>query len=168
MIDFLDQMQNQLISYIDEPKQNSVGHFANTVFNFAGGGLSSDENPYTTSSADNNLNNSDISFVQRMANATTKAINADNPMKGYGSSPLGYGFYNSPAYLAARFTDLGRFFTQSEPGNFYTNRYKQPEPGQPVKSEDPVAFYSRWYERMRNFAQAEEVATRGQPQIRGT
>jgi hypothetical protein len=77
-------------------------------------------------------------------------------------------FFHSPLYTTRQYQEMGKFFSPTEPGNFYTNRYAQPRKNQPVQSTKASDFYERWYERMRNFAQGEEVATRGQPQIRST
>lgn len=169
MQDFFDSQQKTLASYLAAPEENTVNHFTGKVFGFASGGLAD-----SSDTTDNTLGSSDTgpstSLLQRLINSAQKSFTSSNSSAfggQYGSSPLGMGFYNSPAYLAARFTDLGRFFTGAEPGNFYTNRYEQPQKTPALKSEDPAAYYSRWYERMRNFAQAEEVANRGQTQVRG-
>ena len=76
-------------------------------------------------------------------------------------------FRNSPVYLASQLSQLGQFFTHATPGNFYTNKYDDPHPSKPPQSADPIEFNNRFYQRMREFAQGEEIASAGQPRIRG-
>lgn len=99
-----------------------------------------------------------VSNVLANASKTNSGRNTDNA--------LGQGFYNSPLYIAQHYTQAGKFFNATEPGNFYTNKYKTPTETQPTPSTKLKDFTDAWYLQMRSLAQAEEVATRGSPQIR--
>lgn len=154
MMDFFDQQQRTLIDYIDTPSQNTVGHFTNQIFNFAGGGLADNDTSLRSVSSD------DYS-LQRIMNSANSAFNGNGSVK-YGSSPLGEGFYNSAPYIASHYTNLGKFFSGAPAGNEYTNHYTQPAKNPAIKSEDPNSFYARFYEGMRRFAEAKEVADAGQ------
>ena len=159
---FFDQLQNQLADAIDHDT-NNVGHFATQVFGFAQGGAVSSADPGLVEA------NSDIGLTQRIINAAQKTTTgADATASGgrYGDSPLGAGFYNSAPYIASHYTQLGKFFSGADPGSKYTDHYTTPQKEQPVQSQNPEDFYARWYNRMRNFAQAEEVAAKGQTTVR--
>lgn len=77
-------------------------------------------------------------------------------------------YTNSPTYFAQHMTQLGKFFGAGVgSGNEYTNRIQAPARSKATQATNPEDFYAQWYNRMRNFSQAEEVASRGQGQIRG-
>lgn len=166
---WFDTQQQSLIDLIDSPAQNNVGHFANQVF-FAGGGIAgtydSNTDPKTDSNTGLKTEANEISLTQRLTSAADKTFNVSsdpNTNQGkYGESPLGQGFYNSSPYIASHYTQLGKFFTGAGAGNEYTNRFDQPTKQPAAKSENPGDFYARWYEGMRRFAEAEEVANHGQ------
>lgn len=79
---------------------------------------------------------------------------------------LGMKFYNSPLYLTSHYMQLGKFFQGTEPGNYYTNRYTTPPKPQPIQAETVPNLYARWYQRMREFAEAEEVSNTGKVTVR--
>ncbi len=149
MIDFFDTLGNTLNDIIGSHGNNNVGWAGKQVFGYAEGGeVSTDDfNPGTA------LGSALIAAKQTYGGKQD-------------TSYIGGNFINSPSYMMQHFSQLGKFFHGGEPGNLYTNRFKQPEPTKTQAMENPNAYYSQWYERMRNFAQAEEVANRGQPQIR--
>lgn len=146
-MDLFDKLGGILSDTIGSHDNNHVGWAGENIIGYAEGGEVGDP-----LSAGN--------LLQSIGNAAKPAI--DN---GYGNATLGK-FYNSPVYIASHYSQLGKFFNY--PGNSYNTTVKQPQPNAPAEAEDPKDFYSRWYESMRRFAQAEEVATRGQPQVRST
>jgi len=161
---FFDQQQRALADAI-APETNNVGHFIEQIYGpgYAQGGV-----------VDPGLSqeSSELGMTQRIIAAANKSTTgADATASGgrYGDSPLGQGFYNSAPYIASHYTQLGKFFgSGTEAGNRYTDHFVPPEKSQPVKSQDPEDFFARWYNRMRNFSQSEEVASRGQSQVRTT
>jgi len=160
---FFDQLQNQLADAIDHDT-NNVGHFATQVFRFAQGGAVSSADPGLMEAS------SELGLTQKIINAAQKTTTgADASASGgkYGDSPTGAGFYNSAPYIASHYSQLGKFFgSGTESGNKYTDHYTTPQKEQPVQSQNPEDFYARWYNRLRNFAQATEVADRGQTTVR--
>ena len=165
MITWFDSQQQKLADGID-PITNTVGHFVKEIYKspqgFASGGL-----------ADNKLSVDDestnLALLRNIANeAKAGTTGADAIASGgkYGDSATGSGFYNSPAYLMQHYSQLGKFFSGAEPGNAYTNRYAIPQKQTRPPSEDPNDYYARWYDKMRQFAEAREVAGTGEAEVR--
>lgn len=160
---FFDKQQAILADMLEHSQQNHVGHFADQIFGFAKGGLAGGD------SLDTDKTEANDNLLSRIATSAQKSVTGtDSSVLGgkYGDSPLGAGFVNSPAYITQRYSDLGNFFKGGEPGNFYTNRYEQPVKGQSPQSAKPGDFYAQWYEGMRRFAEAKEVADAGQTTVR--
>jgi len=160
---FFDKIQQELADAID-PETNTVGHFVEQIYGtpkgFAAGGLAGDSGLAEESS--------NIGLLQKLTNAAQKTtIGADSSANAF-DNPLGkQSSYGSPTFLASHYTQLGKFFgSGQEPGNRYTDHYTTPQKGQPAQSQNPEDFYARWYNRLRNFAQATEIADRGQTTIR--
>ena len=146
---YADNYQSQLSDMAgNDPDSNTVGSFFSKIFN-----------PSTDTSGDSTGSNS-------LASTLTKAASSAASHGKYADSPLGSGFYNSPPMIAQRYMELGKFFKGAEPGNEYTNHFQTPQKPQNPKAETLNAFYNQWYEKMRQFAEAEQVATRGQVQTR--
>lgn len=160
---WFDATQKQLAGLINSPADNNVGHFVKEIFNtqgFAGGGLADTDGLRSESN--------DLSLTQRILSSVDKGVSgADSAALGKaGDNPLGGGFYNSAPYIASHYTNLGKFFSGAEPGNYYTNKYEQPVKGQAPKSDSPNTFYSQFYEGMRRFSEASEIANAGQTIVR--
>jgi hypothetical protein len=163
---FFDQQQQKLADAID-PETNTVGHFVEQIYGpvkgYAQGGA---VDPGLSETG------SDLGIMQKIIGAANKSTTgADATASGgrYGDSPLGQGFYNSAPYIASHYTQLGKFFGPgTEPGNKYSDHFTQPQKSQPVQSQNPEDFYARFYNRMRNMAQAEEIANRGQTTVKST
>ncbi len=163
---FFDKLQNELADAID-PENNNVGHFVEQVFGtpkgFAQGGAVSSVDPGIAEEG------SALGSMQKIVNAAQKStIGANASASGgrFGDSPLGQGFYNSAPYIASHYTQLGKFFSGADPGSKYTDRYESPQKGQPAQSQNPEDWYAKFYNRLRNFAQATEIAGRGQETVR--
>lgn len=149
MIDFFDTLGNTLNDIVNSHPNNNMGWAGQQVFGYAEGGEVTD----TVSTP---------GVLQALATAGKQTMNNSRQDTSY----IGGNFINSPTYMMQHYSQLGKFFTGAEPGNLYTNRYKSPEPSKPPVAENPNDFYARWYMSMRRFAEAEEVASRGQPQVR--
>lgn len=147
MMDLWDRLGATLSDIIGSHDNNHVGWAGENIVGYAEGGEVSD--PLSTSG-----------ILSSIGNAAKPAVD-----KGYGHGALGV-FTNSPTYIMQHYAQLGKFF--SYPGNSYNTSFKQPQEGPAPEAADPKDFFSKWYESMRRFAQAEEIATRGQPQIRST
>lgn len=148
-----DRLGATLGDYLGSHENNNVGYIGKKVFGFDEGGAvdTTDNTPDTPTW---------LKAINSVAGAAKQTID-----KGYGYGATG-SFYNSPAYIASHYTALGKFFNSAEPGNKYTDRYISPTKVDNPQIEDPETFYARWYNRMRNFAQAEEIAGHGQPTVR--
>lgn len=151
MNDLFDSLGNQLYDIIDNHENNNVGwmlkQFA-LVKGFDEGGVVDD----SIESGGGTLG--------VIGKAVGKTLKQD-------TSALGGNFVNSPTYLAQHYTQAGKFFTGAEQGNKYTDHFQTPEKTKSPTSENPTDFYARWYNRMREFAEASEVANRGQTTVRG-
>lgn len=163
-MDQFDRLGDQLNDIIGDHKNNNVKYMAEQVFGFASGGAVLEPSDDSAAASDTDLSNP-LNLARAVAKAGKTVYgggdNADSALGKLSS-------YNSPLFLTGHIQAAGKFFNGAEPGNLYTNRYKQPEPNKPTASENPTDFYARWYNRMREFAQASEVADRGQSQVRGT
>lgn len=164
MISWFDTMQERLADAID-PSTNTVGHFIKQIYaapGFASGGSVND-----TLNSDHEL--TDMSVLKNIANqAKASTTTADASVSGgkFGDTALGSAFYNSPAYIMQHYSQLGKFFSGAESGNKYTDHYAVPQKTQAPVSEDPNDFYARFYNKMRQFAQAEEITGAGQAEVR--
>ena len=134
-----DEMSDAIGS---DPNNNTVGYVASQTLT----------NPVQDNSNDNVLGIT----AQKASQALQKASQ---------QSPLGSP-YAGPIGWTERISSLARFFNNPERGNQYTTDLKKPIPTQATKAVDPQEFYAKWYESMRRFAEAEEVASRGQTQVR--
>lgn len=163
MLTWFDQMQQRLADEID-PTTNNVGHFIKEIYRspqgFAAGGVAGSTN------LEDAGEKSDIASMQQIANQAKKDTTGADGNTRYGDTALGQSFYNSPAYLMQHFSQLGKFFSGAEPGNKYNDRYAVPPKTQPVQAESPDDFYSRWYSKMRQFAEANEVVGAGSVEVR--
>lgn len=159
MIDFFDTLGNSLNDLIGSHENNHVGHAGTQLF--ASGGLVGD-NGSLSDPQDGLSLSSVIRDTSRAANAGVFS-NSSNPAMGDKITA-----YNSPLFFTSHLTSAwGNFFHGPQPSPGSTNQPgKQPQGGKAAQSENPTDFYARWYNRMREFAQAEEVADRGQSQIR--
>lgn len=140
MIDLFDKLGQQLNDMIGSHENNNVAWAISNLPGYAEGGEVSDDNS-----------------LLGVLKATGKAAkdtfnNRDNILGNY---------TNSPTYQAQHYAQFGKFFTGAEQGNRYTDRYKQPEQSKPQPSASPTEFYAKWYNRLREFAQASEVANMG-------
>lgn len=114
-------------------------------------------------------NSSDPSIIDKALNASSAPRSSTiDPGKQAAIDTLGSSFYSSAPHIAAQYTQLGKFFSGGEPGNLYTNRYEKPQEGAPLTAETPTKFQNSWFESMRDFSRAQEVADRGQSQVRGS
>lgn len=165
MLSWFDKQQQLLADEIT-PDTNTVGQVVKEIYKdnspqgFASGGSVTDPSI--------SAENTDLSLQSRIANlANSGVVAADKAVAGrYDDSPLGTGFYNSPVYITQHYSQMGKFFSGAEPGNAYTNRYVTPQKTNPVASTDPSDFFAEWYNKMRNFAQAREVAGTGEAEVR--
>ena len=158
MIDLFDQLGNSLNDLIGSHENNNVGHAG--VHLFASGGLASSDD---LSDPQEGLSLSSV--IRDTARAANQGVfnNSANPSMGDRITS-----YNSPLFLTGHLASAwGHFFRGPEPNPGGTNQPPQkPQAGKATQSENPTDFYARWYNRMREFAQAEEVSNRGQSQIR--
>ncbi len=151
---FFTKMGHQLYDIIGSSDNNTVGHVADQVFTkgYASGGIVGDE-------SGTKLTDNDPLGVNSIIKAGTKglssaATNYDKTFKD--QMTLGHFIHNN----------FGNFFHASDMGG--TNK----EVKQPVASTkaatavDPGEYYAKWYMDMRRFAEAGEVAQRGQTQVR--
>lgn len=161
MIDMFDTLGNILNDAIGSHENNNVGHVVKEMYGYAQGGAVND----LADTTDDNVNLDNPGSIVR---ALGKAAGPVYGKSGDDSALGKQSSYNSPTFLAKHFTDIGKFFSGAEPGNRYTDRYKNPEQTKPLQSENPTTFYARWYNQNREAAQAEEIANRGQVTVRRT
>ncbi len=159
MLDWMDEQQQKLADNID-PTQNNVGHFIKQIY-LAQGGVTGGSGNIDTS-----LSSSDMAAINSEAKQGVTGADSSTERAANTGLGTGQGFYNSPVYIASHYSQLGKFFTGAEPGNAYTNRYTVPQKTPAPQSEDPDIFYAKWYSKMRQFAQAEEVSGAGQAEVR--
>lgn len=151
MMDVFDRLGETLNDMIGGHGNNSVGWAADQLFaqpqGFSEGGVVGDSNDFG-------------SYVRGIGQAASSTFKK--------SDPMGAGFYSSPAYIAHSMTNLGKFFNVSDPNNMNVHRFNTGDvpAGRNAKAENPDDFYAKWYMGMRRFAEAAEVASRGQAGIR--
>lgn len=155
MIDFFDKLGTALNGIIGSPENNNVKYAIGEIFpqKFAAGGAVTDTGPEGDPLSLNNVFRNTVQAAGKTANDSYNAMGKHSA-------------YNDPYFLTSHIQNAyGRFFSGADTGS--TNKpIQQPQQAKPLQSEDPQTFYARWYQRMRNFAEAEEVASRGQTQIR--
>lgn len=149
MMDLWDKLGATLSDIIGSHDNNHVGWAGENIIGYAEGGEVSD--PLSTSG-----------ILQSIGTAAKPVVD-----KGYGHGALGV-FTNSPTYIMQHYAQLGKFFTGTGNSNPYNTSFKQPQERDSPTPEaaDPNEFYAKWYAQMRKFAEAEEVASRGKPNIR--
>lgn len=156
MIDFFDRLGETLNDIIGTHANNNVSHAVDNIYpkKFAAGGAVTRDNVTDNGTLGDPLSTQNI--FRSSVDALNKTVNDPYSAGGRHSA------YNDPFFLTPHIQNsYGRFFTGADPGS--TNKpIQQPQPNKPLQSEDPETFYSRWYQRMRNFAEADEVASRGQ------
>ena len=154
MMDLWDKLGAELNDIIGSHENNNVGWMYNQIYpkHFDEGGVA-------TSDTDPSL----------MGTLKTVAKGVKDTYGGrQDTSALGGNFVNSPTYLMQHYYNAGKFFTGAESGNKYTDRYQNPHQSKVTQGEPASNFYAKWYETMRRFAEASEVANRGQTTVRST
>jgi hypothetical protein len=155
---FFTKVGQQLYDIIGNSENNTVAHAYNQVFTqgFAEGGIVGDES--TT-----RLTDTDPLGVNSMIRTGSKAIT-----KGLSSASANYDKTFREQMTMGHFihNNFGTFFKGADTGG--TNeKMKMPTPNKgPLPATDPEEFYAKWYMGLRRFAEAGEVATRGQAQVR--
>jgi hypothetical protein len=148
MNDVFDSLGNILNDMISDPSKNNVGWAYEQLFpvqEFAEGGYVED-------------------YIKGIGSAAKQTMSSSSR-----SDPLGAGFYSSPAHVANSMTNMGKFFHVSNPTEMNVSRFnKDQDASKSPKSEDPNEFYAKWYMSLRRFAEASEVASRGQAGVRST
>lgn len=161
MLEIFDQLGNTLNDLIGSHENNHVGHAGTQLF--ASGGLVGGDEGISDPQEGLGLS----SIMRDTARAANQGVfqNSSNPAMGDKITA-----YNSPLFFTSHLTSAwGNFFHGPQPNPGGTNTSpQQPGKGKAAQSENPTDFYARWYNRMREFAQAEEVANRGQSQVRTT
>lgn len=153
---FFNKLGTQLYDIIGDPENNTVKHAVNQIFpkGFASGGIVGDEGDRLTDNDPLGVN----SLIHKEGNALAKGVSS--AADAYGSS-----FKNQMTLGHFIHNNFGSFFKGADPGGT-NDKMKQPTPTKPTAATDPNDYYSKWYESMRRFAEAGEVAARGQAQVR--
>jgi len=153
---FFSKMGTQLYDIIGSAENNTVGHVANQLFGkgYAEGGIVGDEGTKLTDYDPLGTN----SLIHKTGTALTKGIGG--AAEAYGKSfreqmTMGHFIHNN----------FGSFFKASDTGGT-NSQIKPPTQGKATAATDPNDFYAKWYDGMRRFAEASEVAGRGQAQVR--
>ena len=155
---FFTKVGNQLYDLIGSTENNTVGSVADNIFatGFAEGGLVGDESA-------TRLTDNDPLGVNSMIKQGAKSIN--KTLAGKASDP-NKTFREHMTNLHYIQSNFGHFFKGADTGG--TNQQMKP-PTQTKAAPDaatPSEFYARWYDSMRKFAEAGEVAQRGQTTVR--
>lgn len=101
-------------------------------------------------------------YIKGIGSAAKSTMSSDK------NDPLGAGFYHSPAHIAQSMTNLGKFFHVANTNEMNSNRFaKDQDQSKVPAATDPGEFYAKFYMSMRRFAEASEIAQRGQQQVRG-
>jgi hypothetical protein len=149
---FFTSIGQQLYDIIGDKDNNTVGKFAQ---GFASGGIVSDES--STKLTDNDPLGVN-SIIKQSGDAITKSFSnaATNYDKTFRDQmTMGHFIHNN----------FGNFFKATDSGG--TNAaIKTPIASKATQATDPADFYAKWYEGMRRFAEASEVASRGQTTVR--
>lgn len=163
MIDMFDRLGDTLNGLIGSHQNNNVKYAHEQVF--AGGGFAG-----LTCGVSNAVNSdSSLGSLLRNPSGCSSALKiAGAPQTNiFGGAEKNY--YSSPFAIGAHIQgSFGNFFrgVNADPGSTNKSVGKPQEGKPPPQSETPNDFYARWYNRMRQFAEAEEVAGRGQVQTR--
>lgn len=141
---YADQLSDQISDHIGpNPNDNTVGNVIPQIYpDLSGTGQDDNASPIKKA----------LTEVQKIA-------------KSESQSPLGT-LYGSPLTWTSHITNMSQFFKGGTPGNEYTNGFKKPQQNAPLQATDPAQFYAKWFESMRRFAEASEVADRGQTTVR--
>lgn len=143
---FFTKVGQQLYDIIGSSENNTVGYAADQIFatGYAEGGLVGGDDPLGVNSL----------IKSGMKGVSTATSNYDKTFKD--QMTMGHFIHNN----------FGTFFKASDSGG--TNKeIKSPIAStKPTTATDPNDYYARWYDSMRKFAQAAEVAQRGQTTIR--
>jgi hypothetical protein len=143
MIDWFDTQGNILNDMIGDPNKNNVAWAYDEIYRqpegYAEGGLVQD--------------------------GLRSALGAAKDTFNKGGKEPGL-LYNSPAYYAQQFTNMGKFFSGPDLSTSNKMNTTARDPKAELKSENPNDYYARWYMGMRRFAEAAEVANRGQVTVR--
>lgn len=154
---FFTKLGHQLYDIIGSPDNNTVAHASTQLFaqGFSEGGIVGDES--TTRLTDNDplgvnslIRQGSKSLSKGLSNAST---NYDKTFKE--QMTMGHFIHNN----------FGTFFKGADTGGTNTQA-KPPTPAKGTTAVDPTEFYARWYNSMRQFAQASEVAQHGQTTVR--
>lgn len=141
-----DGQSDQLSDMIgSDPADNTVGSLHDQIYPTTDSSISEDSTP--------------LSLLKSGTAAIAKSAKSES------QSPLG-SIYGSPVSWINHIMGVANYFKGDAKGNEYTDNIKKPQQQEPLKAVDPNSFYSKWYESMRRFSEAEEVASRGQTQVR--
>lgn len=164
MLDLFDTLGRSLNFLVDSHENNTVGYAAQGMGYATGGvvgGITKNEgvDPYTDSGG------SDTAALRQQLAANAKSSISAPDLNVFGGKETNY--YNSPEGITQRITSgWGRFFSPQMNSGGTDSPIQKPGKNKAAESTNPTDFYARWYNRMREFAQAEEVANRGQSQVR--
>lgn len=153
---FFSKLGKELYDIIGSPERNNVGHAADQLFGkgYASGGIVGDESG--TKLTDNDplgVNSS----IKQAGNNLTKSVS--NTANNYDRA-----FKEQMTITHFIHNNFGSFFKPSDTGG--TNeKMKTPMPTKSNTAVDPSEFYAKWYNAMRQFAEASEVASRGQTKV---
>lgn len=155
---FFTKVGQQLYDIIGSPDNNSVGYAHKQLFaqGFSEGGLVGDES--TTHLTDN-----DPLGVNSMIRTGSKAIT-----KGLSSAASNYDKSFKEQMTLGHYihNNFGSFFKGADPGGT-NDKMKMPTQTKAAPAAvEPNEFYNSWYMSMRRFAEASEVAQRGQTTVR--
>lgn len=155
---FFNKLGSQLYDIIGSPENNTVGYAASQIFSkgYASGGVVTDEDGTRLTDSDPIGVNS---LIRKAGNSLTKGLST-------AADTYGKSFKDQMTMGHFIHTNFGQFFKGADPGG--TNQQiKMPTNSvKATQATDPTEYYSRWYESMRRFAQANEVAAHGQQTVR--
>jgi hypothetical protein len=146
-----DQFSNQQSDLIgSDPDNNTVGYVGSQL--------------YTPS--DDSAGVAALSSLSNSTGGTSQAAKQEATFtKQEQQSPLGSPF-NSPIGWVNHIMGIANYYKGAGAGNEYTNGFEKPQKNLPLQATKPEEYYAHWYNLMREYSQAEEVADKGQSQVR--
>jgi len=166
MMDLFDTLGRSLNFLVDSHENNNVSYAAQGMGYATGGvvgGITKNEgvDPYS----DSGTSGSDAAALRQQLAANAKSSASSPDFNIFGGRETNY--YNSPEGITQRISSgWGHFFSPQMNSGGTDAAMQKPGKSKPETSSNPDDFYAHWYLKMRQFAQAEEVADRGQSQIK--
>lgn len=155
---FFTKVGNQLYDIIGSAENNTVGNASSQIFatGYAEGGLVGDESA-------TRLTDTDPLGVNSMIKQGAKSINKSFSDKGKDPNKAFREQMTNMHYIQSNF---GQFFKGADTGGTNTAPKAPTQTKGVAEAVNPSEFYARWYESLRRFAEAQEVAQRGHQTVR--